>query len=384
MSAVRISSSFDAGAISVVSAEQHNDIQLKIRPDNASEFAQWFYFRMHDVNGLALKLRFLDMDKTAYPSGWEDYQVVASYNRREWFRVPTQLKGNEMHVHFTPECNEVYMAYFEPYSYERHLDLIGFANDSELVSVHHLGHTIDGRDMTMLKIEDKTVNDSVASPKKKIWMIARQHPGETMAEWFVEGFLERLLDSNDAVARSLLKDAVIYMVPHMNPDGAVRGNLRTNAAGANLNREWLESTMEKSPEVYLVREAMKSIGVDMALDVHGDEGLPYNFVAGCEGIPSYDERHAKLEAMFKSAWAAASPDFQDKFGYEKDKKGEANLSMATSWIGEQFKCLSYTIEMPFKDNANLPDADFGWSGERSRLFGASVMQAVLNVLPHLR
>ena len=25
----------------------------------------------------------------------------------------------------------------------------------------------------------------------------------------------------------------------MNPDGSVRGNLRTNAAGANLNREWM-------------------------------------------------------------------------------------------------------------------------------------------------
>ena len=23
--------------------------------------------------------------------------------------------------------------------------------------------------------------------KKRVWMIARQHPGESMAEWFVEG-----------------------------------------------------------------------------------------------------------------------------------------------------------------------------------------------------
>ena len=33
--------------------------------------------------------------------------------------------------------------------------------------------------------------------EKKIWIIARQHPGESMAEWFVEGFLDRLLDRQE-------------------------------------------------------------------------------------------------------------------------------------------------------------------------------------------
>ena len=40
----------------------------------------------------------------------------------------------------------------------------------------------------------------------------------------------------------------------MNPDGSVLGNLRTNAAGANLNREWENPTLERSPEVFSVRE----------------------------------------------------------------------------------------------------------------------------------
>ena len=35
----------------------------------------------------------------------------------------------------------------------------------------------------------------------------------------------------------------------MNPDGSYRGHLRTNACGANLNREWKTPTLEKSPEV---------------------------------------------------------------------------------------------------------------------------------------
>ena len=38
-------------------------------------------------------------------------------------------------------------------------------------------------------------------------------------------------------------------MPNMNPDGSIRGHLRTNAKGANLNREWKEPTEERSPEV---------------------------------------------------------------------------------------------------------------------------------------
>ena len=109
------------------------------------------------------------------------------------------------------------------------------------------------------------------------------------------------------------------------------------------------------------------------LDVHGDEELPYNFVAGCEGIPSYEPRHAQLESIFKDAYMAVSPDFQDQYGYPKNQPGKANLTLAASWLGEYFKTLSYTIEMPFKDNADLPNPLTGWSPERAAKLGADVL-----------
>jgi murein tripeptide amidase MpaA len=55
----------------------------------------------------------------------------------------------------------------------------------------------------------------------------------------MQGFLRRLLDRDDALARSLRARATFRLVPCMNPDGAFRGHLRTNAGGANLNREWV-------------------------------------------------------------------------------------------------------------------------------------------------
>ena len=375
---MKISTQFDAGSIDVVSAERYDDIQLRLRPDNAAGFAQWFHFRLQGVAYQPCVLRILNACDAAYPEGWDDYQACASYDRSNWFRVPTRYENGELVIEHTPLSNSVYYAYFEPYSHERHLDLIGEAQGSGLCQLDDLGSTLDGRDINLL-----TVGNQVASDLK-VWLIARQHPGETMAEWFVDGFLRRMLDWQDPLSRALLEHATFYIVPNMNPDGGVRGNLRTNAAGANLNREWLAPSAERSPEVLCVRQKMQETGVDLFLDIHGDEAIPYVFVAGTEGVPGYGERIAALEARFKETLALASPDFQDTHGYDKDAPGEANLSLATNWVGHTFGCLAFTLEMPFKDNDNLPDDDYGWSSQRSIRLGEAMLNPVYAVLNRLR
>jgi len=381
-----ISCQFDAGAIEVVSLADPRDIQLRIRADNASEFAQWFHFALHGAAGVPVRLRFLNAGQCAYPKGWEGYRIAVSTDRQHWYRIDTTYGGGELSTELTPDANSLYFAYFEPYSHERHLDLIGSAASSELVTPQHLGTTLEGRDMTLLHIRQPDLPTDLPADTslKKVWLIARQHPGETMAEWFAEGFLERLLDADDPVSRRLLQRCEFYVLPHMNPDGAVRGNLRTNAAGANLNREWLEPSAERSPEVLLVRQKMLETGVDLFLDAHGDEGLPYNFVVGTDGIAGFTPRIAALQDAFKAAWLAASPDFQVAQGYPPARPSAGNTALATNWVGQQFGCLAFTIEMPFKDNADLPDPLTGWSGERSKKLGASVLQPVLVLADQLR
>ena len=383
MTALHISTAFDSGAVEVLSLADARDIQLNIRRDNASEFAQWFHFCLQGAAGQAVSLRFLNAGQCAYAKGWVDYRVVASYDRQHWFRIPTQFDGQVLRAEITPATNSVFFAYFEPYSYERHLDLIGSAGASDSVEIEHLGQTQDGRDMTLLRVTAPDGAMPVAQ-RKKVWLIARQHPGEAMAEWFAEGFLERLLDGDDPVSRVLLARCVFYIVPNMNPDGAARGNLRTNAVGTNLNREWLQPSLARSPEVFLVRQKMIETGVDLNLDAHGDEVLPYNFCVGSEGNHGYTPRIAELEQRFKSAWVATCPDFQTTQGYACIQPGQANQTLATNWVAQQFDCLAFTIEMPFKDNADLPDGFTGWSGERSKKLGASVLLPILAVVDQLR
>ena len=375
---IKISSQFDAGAIDVVSATSAGSIDLNIRKDSHADITQWFYFRLQGAQGEACTIRFLNAGKTAYPDGWNDYRAMASYDRVNWFRVPTSFDGQVMTISHTPGMDSVYYAYFEPYSWERHLELIDRAQMSEQVRMLDLGSTVEGRDMNLLVIGDPAAGASAAA--KKVWVIARQHPGETMAEWLVEGMLDALLDPADAFGRQLLKEAVFYVVPNMNPDGSVRGNLRTNAAGANLNREWNTPSMERSPEVFLVKQKMKETGCDLFLDVHGDEGLPYVFVAGSGALPTFTPEQAAQEKAFADDFKIASPDFQDVHGYPAAPYTDEVLTMGSPHVTYAFGCLALTLELPFKDNANDPDPETGWDGARSARLGAAVLQPILQAL----
>jgi len=120
------------------------------------------------------------------------------------------------------------------------------------------------------------------------------------------------------------------------------------------------------------------------MQVHGDEALPYNFIAGNEGIPSWDDRLKGLQEKFKAEYVRYSPDFQVKYGYPEDEPGTANLAIGSSAVGEKFNCLSMTLEQPFKDTADDPQMDVGWSPERAKAFGAAVLGPIAEVAADLR
>src|SRR3569832_1849915 len=142
---IRISHQFDAGAIEVVRAETPQQIELNIRKDSHADFSQWFYFRLQGARGEPCTMRILNAASASYPQGWEGNRAVASYDREHWFRVPTSYDGKILTIEHAPQFDSVYYAYFEPYSWERHLRLLGKAACSPRARVEDLGATGGGR-----------------------------------------------------------------------------------------------------------------------------------------------------------------------------------------------------------------------------------------------
>jgi murein tripeptide amidase MpaA len=58
--------------------------------------------------------------------------------------------------------------------------------------------------------------------------------------------------------------------------------------------------------------------------------------------------------------------------------------MSTTQLAERYGCVSMTLEMPFKDNFDLPDEVYGWSPQRSKYLAFACLDALHAVLPELK
>ncbi|MCK1787112.1 M14-type cytosolic carboxypeptidase [Pseudomonas sp. TNT11] len=379
LTSIKISTDFDSGNIQVLDASDAYHLLLAIKPDTRSHHFQWFHFKAEGMHvGHTHTFRLSNAGQSSYKHAWSGYNAVASYDHVTWFRVPTRFDGETLHISLETREKHAWFAYFEPYSRERHDGLIDQALNHAGTQLLATGKSVEGRDIQLLRRGKGGVG------RRKVWIIAQQHPGEHMAEWFMEGIIERLQQDGDAELKKLLAVADLYLVPNMNPDGAFHGHLRTNAMGQDLNRAWQNASQEISPEVLFVQEHMEKYGVDLFLDIHGDEEIPYVFAAACEGNPSYTPRIEGLEKHFRSHLSALTRDFQTTHGYTRDLPGEANMTLACNAVGEKYDCLSLTLEMPFKDNDDAPNPHTGWSGKRSMQLGKDVLSSVADIVSLLR
>lgn len=370
MSDIEITAAFDSGNIEVQSVSGA-EAQLTIRKDRDSEFFQWFHFRVSGADGRMLVLRLTGLAASAYPGGWTGYRACVSEDRQFWGRADTQWEpgrdGGTLTIRYAPQGGVAWFAYFAPYSMERHHDLVSRIARAPGVSHRSLGHSLEGQPIDCLELGEG---------KTEVWLYARQHPGESMAEWWMEGALESLTDPADPHARKLREACRFHVVPNANPDGSCRGHLRTNAVGVNLNREWAEPSLERSPEVVAIRNAMDESGVDFSMDVHGDEAIPAVFFAGFDGIPAWTERQGEGYERYRQILKRRTPDFQLPRGYPTAAPGRANLAMSTNQLAQRFGAVAFTLEMPFKDHDDNPDPVQGWSPERSKLLGRECLAAL--------
>ncbi len=367
---ISITSDFDHGNIHVVSSSNPADIELEIKPDGAADFYQWFNYRVDGAAGTPLAMRIRNAGGASYAMGWDGYQACASYDGENWFRVDTSYDDGVLTIRHAPEQDTVRYAYFAAYPHERIAAFVEHAKSQSTLHYECLGESLDGRAIDCFR---------TGTGPLKFWIIARQHPGETMGSWWIEGFLPEIAGDGEA-AKKLRDAATLYIVPCMNPDGAARGHLRTNAVGVDLNRAWRNASMEKSPEVYVVRDRMRETGVDLFLDVHGDEAIPNNFLDSANGIPSWNDAMAARFDRFSSLLLDISNDFQTKDGYPPSPPGKGNLDIANKYVAETWGCLSMTLEMPFKDANVNPQPEVGWSPERCRNFAREHVLAMAGVL----
>ena len=363
-----ITSDFECGNI-ILESETDIDVSLLIRNDTNAEYYQWFYFKdVQPPQGITRTYRIFNASGASYQRAWVGYDVLASYDEQDWFRIPTRYDGSHLiWQHQADNEQSISFAFFVPYfSIQREM-LIQEASQATHVHRGSIGKSLQGRELDLL-----VFGDASRQNVKTIWVVSRQHAGEPMAEYATEGFIRRLLDTSDTGTQNILEKATIYVVPNMNPDGSVAGNLRANAAGVDLNRVW-HDPQDNAPEIQAVVKAIAETGCGFFIDLHGDEVRPFIWLVG----PAVEMNKAQLakQNQFESFLAAIYPELQAP--PEEILSGTMPApGLSVNYMFRTYGCPGWVVELPFRET---PVGDT-LLAEGCIKFGSSCVDALLHVM----
>lgn len=166
---------------------------------------------------------------------------------------------------FTHEGDVLYFSYSIPYTCSVLNDYLSsrLALHSGKVKVKSVGQTVGGNDVMLLQVS----SPEVGQKKHSVWIMARQHPGETTASFMMEGMLNFLL-SDSPLAQQLLEQFVFKVVPMINIDGVVHGNTRAELVGCDPNRKWADPHRHHHPILHALKRLIEKDNVAMLLDLH--------------------------------------------------------------------------------------------------------------------
>lgn len=269
---IKFSADFESGSmekVELVSQETKNgkeiityDFYSRFDPANPARptlapSARWYYFKMTGVKDKEVILNIKNSDAR---------RPFYSYDNKNWIRFSAAESPDEKTIIKTYAQDEVYIAYYIPYTYSHLLEKIKEWVKHDWVGLGSIGKSEHGRNMPILTI----TNRNGKADKKIVYIHGRVHTSETPGSWHLERMIDQLT-SDTPYAHALRENVIYYILPFTNPDGVVEGNSRSNANGVNMEVNWDDPEEVTTQEVKNMRAFLKSIPqdkVDVFLNMH--------------------------------------------------------------------------------------------------------------------
>ena len=300
---LRFDSKFESGNLKSAYHLGEHTYHLILEYDcNKSGSCQWFYFEIQNVRK--------DINYQFYISGFHKpggvfcsgckvfmYSTMnAAKNAIGWVRAGnmygygvTSQENNkrrsslQFQIKFPFDNDTVYLSYALPYTYTDLRNDVALWGHSPKVEVENMCQTFGKRDCPILTITNPGSMRSV-DEKPCIFLLGRIHPGESNSSFVLKGLIEFLLSSHPA-ARFLLDHYIVKVVPMVCIDGVIEGFYRCSLTGYDLNRVWPDPSPVLHPEVWYVKDVLRTVTMERKLEVyidfHGHSYLHGTFAYGC-------------------------------------------------------------------------------------------------------
>lgn len=161
-------------------------------------------------------------------------------------------------------------------------------------------------------------------------MIGRQHPGETLSSFFIEGMIEEIIENK------LKYHFLIY--PIVNQEGVKNGNHRYFNE-TDYNRSW--NKQDAPQEIKYIREMVKKTKPQYFIDVHNDEISSKDYVTMKSNITEIGGIQVlKPRSTIKRFIRAI---------IKQHKIINPRLKTAREYIQQEYNCKSILIELSMNE-----------------------------------
>lgn len=272
---IAASMDFEGGAAEHVRMDFSGNIRFSVPADPVGGERLWFLFRVTSPQPIRPWF-IIDGDPPGSQGNWDVTRPVFSADGSDWVRAeevrydPPSLVlwfGRRPGFRFRAPVagRDLRVAYFYPYTGQDLQRFLARLEGDDRVKLSVLGRSEEGRAIEAISIDERPPPPS--NTRQVIWIICREHPGETPASFALEGVINALL--HQVAGRALLSKYAIRIVPILNVDGVARGNDFRNRRGIDLAEDWGSFRSSEVRALYgAMREDLAARRVALVLDLH--------------------------------------------------------------------------------------------------------------------
>ena len=243
---MKIINNYNGSSIDIINNdEMKNEVFLSLKKEN-NDYSNYFNFIVEN-NDKEGKIYIENIDKIKYKSK---------------FSIPLYKKGN----------NDYKVIPEDKITIEDDKYIINIDKNEKIEISSYPKYTQENLDIFLnniknkdIKIENDIINKLLIGNKedKTIVIIGRQHPGETLSSYFIEGIITYILENKDN-----LNNTNFLIYPIVNKNGVENGNHRYYNNN-DYNRLWNKDNEIK--ELDYIKKELKNYNINLFIDVHCDE-----------------------------------------------------------------------------------------------------------------
>lgn len=351
--AIRVLNRFPGANVRVLGVRAEGpepEVNFTADPHGGTE-ALWFHFRVDDPSPpatppamLTLTLRYFEtLSEAGDPAALRPVTHEAGKN---WFRLkpptvakqPDGQKSLSWSIPYPTGGTEVALCY--PYFRDELALLLEHSND--YWHEEGVGLTQDGRVLTRLR-NDVAEGGAACPHPRGLYVIARQHAGETPGSWVLDGLLT-------ALARAKPVNWCVWAVPFANLDGVVAGDYGRGVLPNGLSRAWGNPPLRH--EALVLQRDMQRWATqcrpDLVLDLQAPGACAVEGVCAAvaeSATPEWERASQAWANVFKQA---LSPDLAaDAFVRKAEEPSRAGTLRLSDFVRDTLGCSALLLETPY-------------------------------------